>query len=259
MVGRPLGGVYREHRLQHLHELRRIVLGGSVHKTGEVGLEEQSLVEVVAIDRFFKECGLQQGHAHAEHALLDEAQLAVHSAEISQLFRSVENAGSEGVPVGVVDHVVVQDFEQALGSDEHEGGGEAQRRLQLSEAQVARLQDAPQLVLVEPLLLLQPRSDLVLQSHLRVLVEREHFVRGRAQPVEAMRSHFRHRQDVLRLILCLALEPRALPLENGLRCVGVLPEQEGELGLRLLQNEAQLVAAQLLVIREDVAGRFLGS
>lgn len=95
------------------------------------------MVEVVAVDRFFEECRLEQGHAHAEHALLDEAQLGVHSVEFSQLFRSVENTGSEGVPVGVVDHVVVQNFEQALGSDENESGGEAQRRFQLCEAQVA--------------------------------------------------------------------------------------------------------------------------
>lgn len=143
VVSRSVGWVNGQQTLQYFNEIARVGFRQALDEVAQVDLKEKSLVKVIAIHIFLKQGRLKQRHSHAEHAFLDQAKLSVHPREIPDLFGSIEVLLVEVVAIVLIDHVVVDDLQQSLRSDEDLLAVKTDHRFELGQRHIARLEDAP--------------------------------------------------------------------------------------------------------------------
>lgn len=92
----------------------------------------------------------------------------------------------------------MDNFEQSFRRNEYLLAVKTNHRFELRQCHIARLQNAPQLMLIKPLLFLLPSHDFILQRDPGILINHKYFEGSRAQSMNSVRLDLADTQHILK-------------------------------------------------------------
>ena len=258
-VGRSAFRIYMQQHGQHLSKIRRISLLNFPEHFLKLRFQKQKAGKIIAVHSLGKQGRLKHSHTHTEHPFFDQTILPIDSIEIKHLLGSVEIFRVQRVPVIFIVHVIVDHFQLSVVSDVNQMRIQTDSWFQLPQSCVARLYDAPELVLVEFFTLSWSGDNLVHEGDLGVLVDHVQFMDGWAQSLNGVGfDPVNSKDELAAALLAIFLNSWAMSLVLHIAGVGILFEEVGLVGVFVLEDDALVIFFDLGEGGEEVVAVLVG-